>query len=59
MDKELVQRIEEVERRLDNFEKLLGFTDEEMKQEALARFLEQRNTRREKWRQRSAERYEQ
>jgi len=54
-----LQRIEDLEHRLDAFEKLLGFTEEHMKREAVARFLEQRAGRREQWRRRSTEGYEQ
>lgn len=52
MDKEAEQRIEDLERRLGVLEEVVGFTD--MKQGAVARFLEQRSNRREQWRRRSA-----
>jgi len=59
MDKELERRVEDLERRLDTLEKVLGITEEDVKQEAVTRYLEQRHNRREQWRKRSAEDHEQ
>jgi len=58
MEKELLRRIEDLEHRLDALEKLLGFTEEQMKREAVTRFLEQRVAQREQWRRRSMGGYE-